>query len=781
MSLYKNKYLKYKSKYLKLKTQIGGSSLDELNEKITYTENHCIGKGDYFHQHVGECWNDSIQMLICFSDELKAQVQVKLFNLTPKEIIDMAYLNSRGKFLVPINRRSKSDITNSIISIKFEKRLEKYLMFLQKRLCSHITNSNPTKIIPKCDRVELECETEETLRKYNKYLVSGHYYEVDEIYAVIDTLPTELIDDFRERIIGLTIDKALQLLKDYLPQQDPKIKLRRQKSELVSIGSAINGIKIANAIATIESHGATIEIQTVLLNYLSFCLLDNSDVIKTNYIKNMSDLNQTYIQESFGILVHTPNHVTCFYICNDLPIYYNDNHGKILCNWKTLLQVFYNYKDTHNLVLHFTYEKFTILFINNTNNECLLVDKDIKITVSDINLYGNWKQYMVKGLQFIKKVNLKNTSDAIVYDTLEDQFIIGELLNDSLPVIKNTLNITNYLCDIDIKLVCKILLTLNTTLDKSVAQDLLYKMTFYLSTEDNIRIFKLLICSGADVNYNKHSALSILALCVVGIESIANNKIIELLVDSGANINELFPSLNKTILELALDNNKLNTARLLIKLGANVNITNDKGETLILQYLHNMIKDNDSDEEIDDSDEEIDDSDEEEKNKLLNDEIIKLLIRSGIDLSIKDSNGKTAFELAIENMKYDIVKLLIESGADINQEFSTGETALFYLIEQIQSGTGKTDYLDYVKLLIKSGVDLEQIGNSELTPLQHIIANSKTGNADEYTLVKILLDAGADYTVESEILGFLIEFIKDSDDKTMKKIFESHIKQTNSY
>ncbi len=216
------------------------------------------------------------------------------------------------------------------------------------------------------------------------------------------------------------------------------------------------------------------------------------------------------------------------------------------------------------------------------------------------------------------------------------------------------------------------------------------------------------------------------------------------------------------ILYSPIFNKDIKMIKFLINLGANVNFINEKGETFILQILNNKLtEDKDEDEDS-------------KEDKLLNDEIIKLLMVSGSYLSVKDSNGKTAFEfeLGIENMKYDIVKLLIENGIDVNQEFSTGQSALFYIIEQIQSGIGKTDYLDYVKLLIKSGVDLEQIGNYESAPLQYIVVNSTCGNSDEYTLVNMLLDAGANYIVENEVMGSIIEFVENSDDEIMKKIFE---------
>jgi len=55
MFSYKEKYLKYKNKYLQLRQQKGGDTLEELQDKITYTIPRCLKPGDIFHQHQGEC------------------------------------------------------------------------------------------------------------------------------------------------------------------------------------------------------------------------------------------------------------------------------------------------------------------------------------------------------------------------------------------------------------------------------------------------------------------------------------------------------------------------------------------------------------------------------------------------------------------------------------------------------------------------------------------------------------------------------------------------------
>jgi len=133
MTFYK-KYLKYKNKYMALKNQIGcGNKYSEKIDKLTQIEYKykndkfdllCIDSG--FKNHRGECWNDSIQMFFCFQDGIKEIVQRKLFFLTVDEIIELAELRGRKKYLPKMYGNDK--IYNDM-KIK----LKKYLQTLQDR------------------------------------------------------------------------------------------------------------------------------------------------------------------------------------------------------------------------------------------------------------------------------------------------------------------------------------------------------------------------------------------------------------------------------------------------------------------------------------------------------------------------------------------------------------------------------------------------------------------------------------------------------------------------
>lgn len=771
MNSFYDKYIKYKNKYLKLKKeikQIGKGTLSDFHEKITFNENFCIGYGDYFRQHTGECWNDAIQMLLCFSDEIKASVQSKLFNLTPDEIIDFSYLENREKYLM--NTYRKSD-TGYLLSNKFEKRLKKYLSFLQKRLCSHIIQSNPDKIIPKCDKVEIESESDELYQKYNKYLISKEYYHEEDLHSVIESLPKEIKSDIESQIYDMHINDALNLLKEHLPPLDEKIKLRRKKSEVHGIGSAMIGVKIANAIRTVENHGASLEIQLVLLNSLSFSLLTNDDVLKTDYIGEMSNLSEMYINKSFGVLVYTSSHATSFYICDAIPTYYNDNLGKFKCDWKNILNLYLEYKSTHELILSWGNLGFNILFKNKVNDECLKVNNINNILENtNVKLYEKWKEYVVKGLLFVKKINLKDKNEKYIYNALEDQFIMGDLLNNSQPRVINPNNVLYYLTKIDPSNMKIILHSMDNIPDKIIGQRILYNLCMTRLTEKDLNLFKLLICSGIDLNYKYFNKITIMVILATSEYSKANNKIIDYVVDHGGNINEIYFFIDKTILELAADNNNIELVEMLIKKGAYINRKNNKKESIIMQLLKKKLisdKEMESDKE-DDSDEEI-----YTDNMEMTNNIIKLFIKYHANLHGRDQHGKTVFELAIENMKLEILNLLIKNGININKKLSTGDNALFYMINKAKIGI---NYLDYIKLLICSGFNINDVNTSGISPLLYIIKSNPYTYYD-YSIAKILLDAGAIYTNTIMTIDSPIDLVEKSGDEKMKYIFESSIKK----
>lgn len=121
-------------------------------------------------------------------------------------------------------------------------------------------------------------------------------------------------------------------------------------------------------------------------------------------------------------------------------------------------------------------------------------------------------------------------------------------------------------------------------------------------------------------------------------------------------------------------------------------------------------------------------------------ESAKLLIQGNADMNIQDGDYKTALHLAIEEDNDDVIDLLLQSGAAVD-------------LCSIESGMKNTPLMEaahkgkhaLAKKLIRAGAEVNKVGKQDMTAL-HLAAR----RGDPKT-VKILLDAKADATLESQI------------------------------
>ncbi len=169
------------------------------------------------------------------------------------------------------------------------------------------------------------------------------------------------------------------------------------------------------------------------------------------------------------------------------------------------------YINTHYLILYFIDNKFCILFKQISTDECLLVNEDNTLTNSDIKLYKKWIDCGVQILTFIEQINLKDKDSVFIEKILENQFVVSQSLYDYPDIMdKDTLvvskpshpyDIFTKLNTTDVNQIRKKILNNEIVYDKSTAQSLLYVIANSSYVKGDLEIYKLLICSGADINY----------------------------------------------------------------------------------------------------------------------------------------------------------------------------------------------------------------------------------------------------------------------------------------
>lgn len=246
-----------------------------------------------------------------------------------------------------------------------------------------------------------------------------------------------------------------------------------------------------------------------------------------------------------------------------------------------------------------------------------------------------------------------------------------------------------------------------------------------------VEIVERLLDLGADCNIlsKDGNALHIAA-------KYGHPNIIELLIkkDRDIAINAQYIT-DKTPLCLAVESGHLETVKLLISLGAKVNISlgatplhvaAQQGNSAMIELLLAHGAKNVIEKKSDNMTPLLVAA----KNGHL--ETVKLLLSNGADITATCSNGASALYLAAENGHSNVLKLLIENGllGFIDAACSDGSTPLF--------AAAANGHLDAVNILLEHQPSLNVVRSDGLTP---IMIAAKNNHAE---IVSLLLSKGAD-------------------------------------
>jgi len=170
---------------------------------------------------------------------------------------------------------------------------------------------------------------------------------------------------------------------------------------------------------------------------------------------------------------------------------------------------------------------------------------------------------------------------------------------------------------------------------------------------NNINKIRELVAAGADINKENKYGKTPLEIAV----SSGNLDMVRLLVELGADINKE-NKYNRTPLEIAISSGKIDMLRLLVELGDDINKENSLGKTpLYTAVIKNQIN------------------------------IVKLLVELGADINKIDIDGNTLLMLKImtfnhfntyEPLDIDMIKLLIKLGINLNVKNKDKKSAYSY-------------------------------------------------------------------------------------------------------
>lgn len=181
------------------------------------------------------------------------------------------------------------------------------------------------------------------------------------------------------------------------------------------------------------------------------------------------------------------------------------------------------------------------------------------------------------------------------------------------------------------------------------------------------------------------------------------------LVKQGADVNSL-DRYNYTPLHFAALGGHVDTVKFLVESGAYVGITTksrfivDKDKNENHMALHLAAKEGHID-------------------------VVQILVEHGGDVDMKHDDGPTALYLAVLENKSDLTKYLVKKGADVNTKYNEGLTPL-----HLAASNGN---LEIAKLLIEHGGDIHLTNDKKSTVLHLAISNSRL------EIVQFLLECGA--------------------------------------
>ncbi|MEC3468715.1 ankyrin repeat domain-containing protein [Bacillus tropicus] len=166
----------------------------------------------------------------------------------------------------------------------------------------------------------------------------------------------------------------------------------------------------------------------------------------------------------------------------------------------------------------------------------------------------------------------------------------------------------------------------------------------------------------------------------------------------------------ETALLTATEKQETNTVISLLKKGADINITDNKGRTpLMIATYKNDVK------------------------------TAKALIEAGADVNIQDDMKNNPFLYAGAEGYLDILKLTIDAGADPTLTNRYGGTALIPASEH--------GYIDVIKeLLTRTNIDVNHVNNLGWTALMEAIVLSN-GNETQQQVIRLLIEHGADVNI----------------------------------
>lgn len=204
-----------------------------------------------------------------------------------------------------------------------------------------------------------------------------------------------------------------------------------------------------------------------------------------------------------------------------------------------------------------------------------------------------------------------------------------------------------------------------------------------------------------------------------------------------------------TALMIACINNDIETVKLLIDAGCNLNLQNNDNITALMYYLDCLS----GDDEL---------------------KIAEMLLCAGCNTDLQDDCGMTALMYVIENPNYNknlktkAIEMLINAGCNLDIQDNEGMSALMHLFAAFEPGS-KTER---IKMLLDANCNVNLQENNCTTLLNYLMCIDPESKSD---VVNMLLDNGYDVNVlddtgKTVLIIIILDQDTSNDTELLKKI-----------
>jgi len=475
---YKEKYKKYKKKYQMLSNTVNNNQKNFITNN-THSTDGIILKGGVeptyfqyvtpytevngytplfkllinpiqiicddigFHQHIGECWHDTLQMIFCFSDGIKGYAQKVLYNLEPDQMIDLALYYNKTHIIPLFYRKTPEDFDN------FREMIKPYLQAFKNRFMNH-HNHIANKIIPITKkRIPIQrsismnegitCAKEIKLITRNDKTVNSSSGSNLEDYMVISILSFILLKD--KKIINKQYRNSINLkLEDLEDLNSVSIIMTFPKQK---IGHAV-GFYTCNGIRKFYDDENGI-ITYDWINYLEY-------IIKYNYTSRFGDIDgKLYplleMDNTYYLLNNILHEIPIAYISNiSNPSDFNLLKIQDIPSEKEIIE-----SDRINLIELFIIKKNinwidSIIDIVGLNEDLILIALETNLeifkhieTMLDIDIIKNINHEN----DFICVVNINRIKDIMLFDYIVDKYFKNNIDKYYDNLLISTMNTNN--------------------------------------------------------------------------------------------------------------------------------------------------------------------------------------------------------------------------------------------------------------------------------------------------------------------------------------------------